>query len=97
MSLPRSLCFPADSTTMSEMFDSNLPADWYNFSSGCSEYDAALAEAERQATASGSIGPLVKQELRLLIQTRRLSQGKEELRVGAAVSTTHEVKHQVVQ
>ena len=53
------------------------------------DYD--LAAAEKQARESGSITPLVKQELKLLIQTRRLSAGKDELRVGFARPSTHQV------
>ena len=55
------------------------------------EYD--LEAAERAARESGTLTPLVKHELKLKIQSRRLSQGKGELKVKFSSPKTHKVGH----
>ena len=57
----------------------------------CERIDPDLLEASREAMSSGSITPLLKKELWLKIQSRRLSEGKEELVVPPAPSPSHKV------
>lgn len=91
--------------SVGKLFDSNLPSNYcYGFFQECgvgefgeggeaTDYERELQEAEKQAMESGSITPLVKQELKLVIQSRRLSQGKDELRVGFVQPASHQVKN----
>ncbi|KAL8583549.1 hypothetical protein ACOMHN_054865 [Nucella lapillus] len=83
--------FVSNSVTDGALFDWNLPSNYCNnfLRELDQEYD--LAEAEKQAIESGSITPLVKQELKLLIQSRRLSQGKEEMRVRFGQPCSHQL------
>ena len=91
--------------SVGKLFDSNLPSNYcYFFFQECgvggefgeggeaTDYERELQEAEKQAMESGSITPLVKQELKLVIQSRRLSQGMDELRVGFVEPPSHQVK-----
>ena len=78
--------------SVGNIFDSNLPQAVWSYHEGCEHYDQELEEAERQALESGTITPLVKQELRLLIQTRRLSQGKQEMQVAFGLPAENKVK-----
>ncbi|XP_076443035.1 uncharacterized protein LOC143281672 [Babylonia areolata] len=72
------------------LFDWNLPSNYCAFLQDM-DRDDDLAKAEKQAMESGTITPLVKQELKLLIQSRRLSQGKEELKVGFKEPCQHKL------
>ncbi|PVD26455.1 hypothetical protein C0Q70_14132 [Pomacea canaliculata] len=75
-----------------KLFESHFATACSTFSAAGSEsLDTELAEAARMAYESGTITPLVKQELRLVIQTRRLSQGKDELRVAFSAPCSHQV------
>lgn len=86
--------------SIGKLFRSNLPSNCYGLFQECGDFsadgtdyfDSELAEAEQQAMESGSITPLVKQELKLMIQTRRLSEGKDELKVGFVQPSSHQVK-----
>ena len=46
--------------------------------------DSSLAEAAVSALTTGSLTPLVKEELKYAIQNKRLKTGKEELKVDYA-------------
>ncbi|XP_025105775.1 proto-oncogene c-Fos-like isoform X1 [Pomacea canaliculata] len=75
-----------------KLFESHFATACSTFSAAGSEsLDTELAEAARMAYESGTITPLVKQELRLVIQTRRLSQGKDELRVAFSAPCSHQL------
>ncbi|PVD26457.1 hypothetical protein C0Q70_14134 [Pomacea canaliculata] len=54
-----------------------------------SSFDADLLAASAQAQATGSLTPILKKELWLKIQTRRLLEGKEELVLPTATPTTY--------
>lgn len=56
-----------------------------------SSFDADLLAASAQAQATGSLTPILKKELWLKIQTRRLLEGKEELVLPTATPTTYKV------
>ncbi|XP_046561993.1 basic leucine zipper transcriptional factor ATF-like 3 [Haliotis rubra] len=69
-----------------DIFDFNLPG---NVDVGCIQ-DQELLNAQERALASNSITPLLKQELRYKIQSRRLTEGKDELNVSCSnTSTSH--------
>lgn len=61
-----------------EYFEANLPEMAFDDSS---INDLDLLVAHRQSIESGSLTPLLKQELRYKIQARRLTEGKDELSV----------------
>lgn len=75
-----------------DLFDFNLPG---NVDVGCIQ-DQELLNAQERALASNSITPLLKQELRYTIQSRRLTEGKDEMNLSSlntstSSSHTHEV------
>ena len=76
---------PSSQESVGTLFSNNLPAGCFkallsnNDNDGDDDFGLAAAEAE--AKESGSVTPLVKQELKWLVQSRRLAQGKQELRV----------------
>ncbi|XP_076442227.1 uncharacterized protein LOC143281126 [Babylonia areolata] len=57
----------------------------------CDKIEEDLLAASQEAMSSGSITPLLKKELWLKIQSRRLSEGKEELIVPPAPSLSYQI------
>ncbi|XP_046375545.1 uncharacterized protein LOC124148483 [Haliotis rufescens] len=80
-----------------DLFDFNLPG---NVDVGCIQ-DQELLNAQERALASNSITPLLKQELRYTIQSRRLTEGKDEMNVSSlntsSSSHTHELTAEEVE
>ncbi|KAK7103241.1 hypothetical protein V1264_018183 [Littorina saxatilis] len=67
--------------SLGPLLDFNLPSNEYLLQNGDPDFDEDLADAAKQAKETGSITPVVKHELKCLIQSRRVSQGKPELTV----------------
>ncbi|XP_060062848.1 cyclic AMP-dependent transcription factor ATF-3-like [Ylistrum balloti] len=58
----------------------------------CEDYDGTkILEAAFVAMKTGSITPIIKQELRFIIQSRRLAEGKSELDVSFVPPVTTEL------
>lgn len=56
------------------------------------KFDADLLDASKEAMTTGCIMPLLKKELWLKIQSRRLKEGKEELVVPPTLPLSHQVR-----
>ncbi|XP_060071228.1 uncharacterized protein LOC132551135 [Ylistrum balloti] len=82
--LQRDMCSPKTSTLPSSSTTPSLPPPHV-------QEDKTLVAATLLALETGDLTPLIKEELKYTIQSRRVSAGKKELRVGFRQPQTYKL------